>query len=185
VLVIAGVLAMKTSVSHDRVNLEQHQPALQNTNSAAAPEDPGVPYVSATNPAIGTLAELAVPWSSKKFFFHQDLTSRYVPAVVLRLPGKPAADNSYWAFGLEVPFSQCQYQYITDLSQLSTAYETVARHPMVGNPCTHSVFDPLQMKGVPGNYLVRGAIVHGWDTRPPYQIEVRVQGNEIRAIHME
>lgn len=104
--------------------------------------------------------------------------------MVLRLPGKPAADNSYWAFGLQVPFSQCHYQYVTDLSQLSTAYEFVARHPMVGNPCTHSVFDPLQMKEVPGNYLVRGAIVHGWDTRPPYQIEVRVQGNEIRAIYM-
>jgi hypothetical protein len=132
---------------------------------------------------IGTLAELAVPWSSKKFFFHQDLTSRYVPAVVLRLQGNPRQTTPTGLLGVEVPFSQCQYQYITDLSQLSTAYEFVARHPMVGNPCTHSVFDPLQMKEVPGNYLVRGAIVHGWDTRPPYQRSACSRKRDSRHTH--
>ena len=185
VLAIVGVLAMKGSLGHDRATLEQNHPALQNTSSSAVEAGSPVPYVSPTDPTIGTLTELAVPWSSKKFFFRRDLTSGYVPALVLRLPGKLAADNSYWAFGLDVPFSQCQYEYIVDLSQLSTAYAFAASHPMVGNPCTHSVLDPLQMKEVPGNYLVRGAIVHGWDTRPPYQIEVSVRGNEIRAIRME
>jgi serine/threonine protein kinase len=185
VLAIVGVLAMKGSVWHDQATLEQNQPTLQNTSSSAVEAGSSVPYVSPTDPTIGTLAELAVPWSSKKFFFRRDLTSRYVPALVLRLPGKPAADNSYWAFGLDVPFTQCQYEYIGDLSRLSTAYAFAASHPMVGNPCTHSVLDPMQMKEVPGNYLVRGAIVRGWDPRPPYQIEVSVRGNEIRAIRME
>ena len=48
-----------------------------------------------------------------------------------------------------------------------------------------SVFDPLHLKELPGNILVRGAIVQGYDPRPPYGIEVKVTANQIRAVAME
>jgi hypothetical protein len=56
---------------------------------------------------------------------------------------------------------------------------------MVVNPCSRAVFDPLQLKEIPGNIVVRGAIVQGHDLRPPYGIEVKVNGKQIRALAME
>jgi hypothetical protein len=56
---------------------------------------------------------------------------------------------------------------------------------MVVNPCSHSVFDPLQLKEVSGNMMVRGAIVQGHDVRPPYAIDVKVAGNQIQVVAME
>jgi hypothetical protein len=180
---LLGFFAMKMSLGTSRGDAEQTQNSTPIGTSSTAASQP--PYASPATPVIATLTEVAEPWSSKKFFFRRDPTSAYVPALLVRLPGKPAADGSYWAFGLDVPFSRCQYEYLVDLERLSAGYEFPASHPMVGNPCTHSVFDPLQRKEVPGNYLVRGAIVRGWDTRPPYEIEVRVNGNEIHAMRME
>jgi serine/threonine protein kinase len=142
------------------------------------------PVVSQTNPEIATLSELAVPWSSKRFFFRNESAS--TPALIIRLPGgAPTLSSSYWAFSLSVPFSECQFEYITDLARLSSEYGIQAKHPMVGNPCSHAVFDPLQLKEMPGSVLVRGAIVQGWDTRPPYGIEVSISRNRIRALRIE
>lgn len=56
---------------------------------------------------------------------------------------------------------------------------------MVVNPCSRAVYDPLQHKELPGNILVRGAVVQGSDLRPPYGIELKVGGNQIRAVAME
>ena len=56
---------------------------------------------------------------------------------------------------------------------------------MVVNPCSHAIHDPLQLKELPGNILVRGAIVKGSDLRPPYGIDVKVSGNQIYAVSME
>lgn len=185
-LALLGLLAMKMSLWTSRGDAERTESSVQNgTPSTAVEPASQPPYASPATPVIAALTEVAEPWSSKKFFFRRDPTSAYVPALLVRLPGKPAADGSYWAFALDVPFSQCQFEYLVDLERLSAGYEFPASHPMVGNPCTHSVFDPLQRKEVPGNYLVRGAIVRGWDTRPPYEIEVSVNGNEIHAIRME
>ena len=142
-------------------------------------------YVSESNPEVATTAELAEPWSSKKFFFRSLTTGKYVPALIIRLPGPAAQNSSYWAFSLEAPFNQCQFEYIDDLAKLSSEYAFAARHPMVVNPCSHAVFDPLQLKELPGNILVRGAMVHGYDPRPPYGIELRVSRNQIQALAME
>jgi hypothetical protein len=38
---------------------------------------------------------------------------------------------------------------------------------------------------MPGNILVRGAIVKGYDLRPPYSIDVKVSGSKIHALAME
>ena len=142
-------------------------------------------YVSESNPNLATLSELAQPWSSKRFFFRSLTLSKNVPALIIRLPGPASESSSYWAFSLEVPFSRCQFVYLDDLARLSSEYGFQAAHPMVVNPCSQAIFDPLQLKELPGNFLVRGALVHGYDPRPPYGIEVKVAGNQIRALAME
>ena len=142
-------------------------------------------YVTPSNPEVATISELAQPWSSKRFFFRSLTLSKYVPALIIRLPGPAAQSRSYWAFSLEAPFNQCEFEYIDDVAKLSSDYGFGAEHPMVVNPCSHTVFDPLKLKEMPGNILVRGAIVRGYDLRPPYGIEVNVSGNQIHALAME
>jgi hypothetical protein len=171
-------------------------PALQNSGSSSEPQstepastqpDPAERpvYVTQSNPEVATVSELAQPWSSKKFFFRSLTLSRYVPALIIRLPGPASESKSYWAFSLEVPFSQCQFAYLDDVAKLSSEYGFEAAHPMVVNPCSRTIFNPLQLKELPGNILVRGAIVQGSDLRPPYGIEVKVRGNQIHAVAME
>jgi serine/threonine protein kinase len=142
-------------------------------------------YASQLHPEVATVGELARPWSSKKFFFRSLTLSKYVPALIIRLPGPAAQSKSYWAFSLEAPFDQCQFEYIDDVAKLSSDYGFEAAHPMVVNPCSRTIFDPLQLKEISGNIFVRGAIVLGHDPRPPYGIEVSVTGNQIHALAME
>jgi serine/threonine protein kinase len=142
-------------------------------------------YVTQSNSEVAIVSELAQPWSSKRFFYRSLTQSKYVPALIIRLPGPGSESKSYWAFSLEVPFSQCQFAYIDDVAKLSSEYGFEAAHPMVVNPCSSAVFNPLQLKEIPGNILVRGAIVKGDDLRPPYGIEVKVRGNQIHAEAME
>jgi len=171
-------------------------PALQNSGSSSEPQstepastqpDPAERpvYVTQSNPEVATVSELAQPWSSKKFFFRSLTQSRYVPAVIIRLPGPASDSKSYWAFSLEAPFSECQFAYIDNVAKLSSEYGFGAKHPMVVNSCSRSIHDPLQHTELPGNILVRGAIVQGNDLRPPYGIELRVSGSQIRAVAME
>jgi serine/threonine protein kinase len=157
-----------------------NQPQTTETNSAQR-----ALYVTQSNPQIAAVNELAQPWSSKKFFFRSLTQSRYVPALVVRLPGPAFESKSYWAFSLDVPFTQCQFAYIDDVAKLSSEYGFVAAHPMVVNPCSRAVHDPLQHTELTGNILVRGAVVQGHDLRPPYGIELNIRGNQIRAVAME
>jgi serine/threonine protein kinase len=165
-------------------NIPSAQPQRTETDTSADSAQRPL-YVTQANPELATVSELAQPWSSKKFFFRSLTLSKYVPALIIRLPGQASENKSYWAFSLEAPFSQCQFVYIDDLASLSSEYGFQAAHPMVVNPCSHAIFDPLQLKELPGNILVRGAIVHGYDPRPPYGIEVKVSGNQVRALAME
>jgi serine/threonine protein kinase len=156
--------------------------ATQNAEGASARKPL---YASQSNPEVATVSELAEPWSSKRFFFRSLTLSKYVPSLIIRLPGPAPQSKSYWAFSLEAPFSQCQFEYIDDVAKLSSDYGFEAAHPMVINPCSHTIFDPLQLKELPGNILVRGAIVQGYDPRPPYGIELKISGNQINALAME
>jgi eukaryotic-like serine/threonine-protein kinase len=162
------------------------QTQTQSASEPAPAEAPAGPLmVTDRNPNIATFQEMATPWSFKEFRFRDASSSSYVPALLIRLPGLPAQNASYWAFASNVPFSECQYEYVQDLDKLASEYRYQAHHPMVGNPCTHTVFDPLQLKELPGNILVRGAIVQGWDTRPPFLIELRISANHIQALRLE
>ncbi len=87
---------------------------------------------------------------------------------------------------MKAAYSNCRLEYIDDLQKLRTDYGyQQARHPMVGNPCNRSVYDPLRYATLPGNVLARGAVVQGSDLRPPLGIETKVHGKQILAVRME
>src|SRR5579859_35326 len=146
-----------------------------------------MPHTSEQRPDIATVAEMSAPWSSKQFFMPSPLTGDDVPAMLIRLPSSSASqDSGYWAFSLKAPYGDCTLEYVSDLTKLKTDYDyKAARHPMVGNPCTRTVFDPTKLFNLPGNVWVRGLIVQGSDLRPPLGIEVKVQGKTIQAVRME
>jgi hypothetical protein len=169
----------------DRVSAPQQvsrPPAPANASAAPVPTPL---FVSASKPRVATLADLQEPWASKSFIFYSVTQSRNVLALLIRLPGPASESGSYWAFSLEAPFNQCELEYVLDLPRLSSEYGVSASHPMVVNPCSQSVFDPLQFQNTGGNTLVRGAVVKGSDVRPPYAIEVRVSSNQVLATAME
>ncbi len=185
VLIFFGVRAMQTSGQQEPAPVE---PAGQGEAPAPQPRRAPVPPVAtAEHPEIATVAEMAAPWSSKEFFLQTPAAPSGVPALLVRLPGRAAEKSgSYWAFSTEVIYDRrCRYEYITVLAKLSSDYGFAAEHPMVGNPCTHTVFDPERMKQIEGNILVRGEIVKGTDIRPPLGIDIRVKGKQIQALRIE
>lgn len=133
---------------------------------------------------IGTLYELAAPWSSKAFRFVDPQTQQSVPAMIIHLPGPPA-EPSFWAFALTNPLSRCQLQYVTDLSVLSQRYGYSGEHPMVVSDCDGTLYDPLRMATLPNGAWVRGDIVRGGALRPPVSIQVELHGRDVIARRME
>jgi hypothetical protein len=136
---------------------------------------------------IATVETMAKPWSSKNFDYRDGLSGERIPSLLLRLPGGSAGQSAgYWAFALKAPYGNCQLELVSDLAKLKGEYGyQAARHPMVGNPCSRSVFDPTKMSNLPGNVWVRGAMVQGSDLRPPLGIEVKIAGKDIIAVRME
>lgn len=130
---------------------------------------------------IGSTKELEKPWASKRFLFRSDLSIDPVPALVVHLP-----NGQYWAVSMIEPFGSCKLEYVTASDALRSEYNFQATHPMIGNPCTHTVYDLLQYQsGASDGGLVRGAIVHGAGVRPPMAIEIEVEGKQLRAVRME
>jgi serine/threonine protein kinase len=130
---------------------------------------------------VATTKELAKPWSSKSFLFRTDTSAEPIPALVVHLP-----NGQYWGISMIEPFGTCELEYVTDPRALQSEYGFSANHPMVGDPCTHTVYDLLHYQGgAPDGGLVRGAIVHGTGVRPPLAIEIEVHGKEISAVRME
>jgi len=147
-----------------------------------------VPHATDARPGIAGIEEMAKPWSSKEFFIRNTITGEDTPALLVRLAtGSASQASGYWAFSLNAPFGNCRLEYVTDLTKLRNDYGfPAAKHPMVGNPCNHTVFDPLKMTYLAGTgALVRGAIAQGSDLRPPLGIEIQVRGRDILAIRTE
>jgi hypothetical protein len=170
---------VETPVAAAPPQIEVPAPAIDPTAS--------LPHATATEPEIATIGEMNKPWASKNFFFVNHLTGENVPAILVRLSsGSPGQADGYWAFEVNAPFGNCKLEYITDLDRLKSDYDFQgARHPMVGNPCSRSVFDPLKMTEIPGNFWVRGMIVQGSDVRPPLGVELKIQSKSILALRME
>jgi hypothetical protein len=170
------------------VNLPPPDPSIQDSDPPAADvvtPPPAAPEPSTTG-EIAPFNELAKPWSSKAFTFIRPLSHDPVPATVIRLPGStPGSAGAFWAFSRTEPFGTCQLVYVTDLAALASQYGYAARHPMVVDPCTQTVFDPLREGQRSDGAWVRGEIVQGGGLRPPMAIEVTVRGNLLYADRME
>jgi hypothetical protein len=162
-------------------------PAQIEVPTPAADPTPAVPRATASNPEIATVTEMAKPWTSKEFFFVDHLSNESTPALLIRLSsGSASQPEGYWAFAMKAPYGSCRLEYVTDVAKIKEQYEfSGAKHPMVGDPCSHTVFDPLKMAEIPGNIWVRGSIVQGSDLRPPLGIQVQIQGKDIQAVRME
>jgi hypothetical protein len=155
---------------------------------AETPSPAAAPEVQAnTEQIIATAAEMAKPWSSKEFVYHDALSVLTRQAILVRLPkGSANQASGYWAFAMNAAYGNCQLEYVTEMNRLREDYGyRLATHPMVGDSCSRSVIDPLKLSVMPGNVWVRGRVVQGVDVRPPLQIEVLVKGQNIIANRME
>jgi hypothetical protein len=153
------------------------------------PPDPAasLPHATDADPGIAQISDLAKPWSSADFFVKNRLTGENIPATIVRLPsGSANSPGGYWAFSLKAPYGSCQLEYIPDLKKLQDEYDFPhPTHPLVGNPCSRTLYDPLKTSGLPGNIWIRGGIVQGSDIRPPFGVEIKIQGKQIQAIRTE
>jgi hypothetical protein len=152
--------------------------AIQTTSAPVTPPKPAEKLPIGPGP-VATTDELVKPWSSRKFFFQDPATTETVPAMVVHLPG-----GSNWAFSLQEPYGKCTLEYVEDMGKLETEYNFRGDHPMVGDPCNHSLFD-LARYGAGPTGLVRGQVIQGTAVRPPIAIEIRTKGKQIVAVRME
>jgi hypothetical protein len=173
-LVLVGGLTIWGKVSSSKaipVSADTTAPAEAPPPTPAAPSEPLGPG------PIATVAELAKPWSSKHFQYRNYVSGQIEPAIVVHLP-----HGGYWGFSLVEPFGNCQLEFVTDLEKLQADYGYHSDHPMVGDPCNHTVYDLLRYGGGASNDdLVRGVIVQGSGIRPPMAIEIKVQGSDVVA----
>jgi len=188
VLVVA-FLGARWALRPGRVQSKSAEPQAQIELPPPAP-DPStlIPRATDASPGVATVEEMAKPWSSKRFFIRNAVSGVEVAGILVRLPtGSPSRASGYWAFSVDAPYGNCRLEYVADLTRLRTEYGfAAAKHPMVGNPCNHTVFDPAKTTALPGTgAIVGGAIVQGSDLRPPLSIEIRVRGKDIEAIRTE
>ena len=163
-----------------RGSARKSAPVSTDNAAAGQPASPA-PKAQPTEPmgpgVIGSVSEFSKPWSAKHFQYHSPTTGLFEPAMVVHLPR-----GEYWGFSLIEPFGNCQLEFVTDLDTLKSDYGFRADHPMVGNPCNHTVYDLLRYGGgASTDDLVRGLIVHGNGIRPPMAIEIKVQGTDVVA----
>ena len=154
-----------------------------------APPDPAslLPHATESDPVIANVADLSKPWTSADFFVRNRLTGENIPATIVRLPtGSATLPTGYWAFSRKAPYGSCQLEYVADMNRLHDDYGFPrANHPLVGNPCSRTLYDPLKTSNLPGDVWMRGAIVQGSDIRPPLGVEIKIQGKQILAIRSE
>jgi hypothetical protein len=171
---------------HSELPVAEAPPQIEVPAPAPDP-NAALPHATEQNPGVATVTEMEKPWSSKQFFMRNGLSGDNVPALLVRLPTASASQQTaYWAFSLNAPYGNCTLEYVTDLAKLRKDYDfQTAKHPMVGNPCSRTLYDPLKLTNLPGDVWVRGAIAQGSDLRPPLGIEVKVEGKTVEAIRME
>ncbi len=176
-VVMAVVWKSKQSAADDTPPPVAEVPAAA---SDARPAPVSAPTDEPTAPGVIAKAEeLSTPWAAKNFIYRNEATGELTPAMVVHLPR-----GGYWAFSLMEPYGRCRLEFVTDLQKLAKEYEYPADHPLVGDPCSHTLFDLLRYGG-PMNGEVRGDIVHGSAMRPPIAIEIQTRGKDELAVKME
>jgi hypothetical protein len=192
-LVIGGLVAVLVAVLvGGRLLSKSHRadtvppPSPQIDVPASPPELP-VPVAAEGDPTIAQIGDLAKPWDSRTFSYHNRATGENVTALLVRLPGgSPAQASGYWALAMKEAYGSCGLEYVDDLAKLRNDYGFgQAKHPMIGNPCSRTLYDPTKYASLPGGVLARGAIAQGSDLRPPLGIEIKVRGKQILATRME
>lgn len=175
-LVLGGIVAWW---SHSSAAKEV-EPIAPSAPAQVVPVPAAPPEKMAVAPGeVATTDELAKSWAAKRFIFREPGTSKETPGIVVHLPG-----GDYWGLSLKEPYGSCEMEYITDLQKLEREYHYRANHPMVVDPCNHTVFDLMRYGTAPGG-LVRGEIAQGAGVRPPMAIEIRTKGKQILALRME
>ncbi|HWG57671.1 MAG TPA: hypothetical protein VN661_01340 [Candidatus Acidoferrales bacterium] len=175
-LVLVVGLGWWAVASPHRATTDAGQDAAAATDQA--PAEPTSTKVPVSPPgAIASVAEMQRPWSAKRFVFAGPAGK--VPAMAVKLPS-----GDYWGFALKEPYGDCQLEYVSSMETLASKYHFRASHPMVGDPCTGTVYDLAQYGNAPGG-LVRGAIVQGTALRPPLAIEIAARGKDVVAVRME
>lgn len=127
---------------------------------------------------VATTDQLSRPWSTQRFTYRNTPSDSF-PAMVVRLPG-----NTYWAFSLRSPYGTCDLEFVGDTEKLRSKYHFTAAHPMVVDPCSHTLYDLTKYSNGP-NGLVRGAVVAGSAIRPPLAVEIQINGRQIVASRAE
>jgi hypothetical protein len=180
VVLLAGIILLSGHHSPGNADLNPLPAAVAPAPSDTTESKPAEKLMVGPGP-VATAAGLAKPWSEREFLFRGPFSAEPVPAMVVRLPG-----GALWGFFLREPFGQCELKYVTDLQELADDYGYHAAHPMVVNPCTHTVYDLMRYGGgAPDGGLVRGDIVQGTGVRPPLAIEMRTSGKDIIAVRSE
>jgi hypothetical protein len=178
-VILAGLVYQLRSSSRKPVTISADTAGAPVAAPAVAPKPAGTLPVGPG--PIATTTELTKAWSAKRFLFQNPIMDRTEPAMVVRLPR-----GDYWGFSLVEPFGNCELEFVTDLDKLRTEYGYRADHPMVADPCNHTVYDLLRYgAGASNDNLVRGAIVRGNGIRPPMAIEIRANGKQIVAVRHE
>lgn len=163
-------LAAHFAMRPKQFDLPAAAPAPQLEVPPPAPDpEAALPHATDAQPTITTVAEMSQPWAHQDFFFLDSVTGENLPSLLLRLPtGSASQPSGYWALVMRTAYGSCRLEYINDLEKLRKDYGFhAAAHPMIGDPCSRTVFDPEKMTMLPGNIWVRGAIVQGADVRPP------------------
>ncbi|MGD0906316.1 MAG: hypothetical protein ABSA96_01950 [Candidatus Acidiferrales bacterium] len=185
ILGVVAVLAIAilwwiNRASRKPVQFPPSEPTVTDT-SELPPLPPSLAAATGDGPIVAAkVEELSKPWSSKKFTFVKPLTAEAVEAMVIRLPG-----GGLWAFAVKEAYGKCELEFVTDLGLIGTRYGYQASHPMVVNPCSSTVYDPLKVGPLGGNTWARGEIVQGGGLRPPLSIDVQVRGHSIVANRIE
>jgi hypothetical protein len=182
VLGSVGAWLMTRTTHHE---IETAVPVLQ--PSPAPDELPALPTPhAATSNEIGTVDQLANPWSAKKFTYTRPLNGQQIPAIAIRLPGTNGhTAASYWVILLKSPFGNCPLEYISDTKEISSRFGFSANHPMIADACSNTLYDPTRMGTLPNGSWARGEIVQGSGYRPPLQIEIRLDGNKLISVRSE
>jgi len=169
-VVVLGVLALgwwafKPAPAPAPVVIEQ--PSAGTADSAtptpAAPQLPDAPG------PVATIAEMSKPWSVTKFQFHRN-TGEALTGMVIRLPQAPG----YWGLLTVAPYGRCQLELDSDVAEIRQKYGFAAAHPMVVDPCTQVVYDPLAL-GTASGAWVRGRVAAGPGIRPPLEVEIKIE----------
>ena len=190
---LAAVLLVAAAAAHFAIRPRSADaPAVSDTPQLQVPTpapDPTANFPRATeaDPTVATVDEMSAPWSHKDFFLQDRVSGENLPALLLRLPsGSATQPAGYWALVMRTAYGSCNLEFIRDINKLHRDYGFhAAQHAMVGDPCSHTVFDPEKMTMLPGNIWVRGAIVQGADVRPPLGIELQIKDKKILAIRHE